>query len=256
MLVLFLTIVPSRQETKVRQKIRITPIAARSRHSKVTAPISVHSLTFTLTLTLSRAHSLSLFFFHRYPDYFSKLLPLVSPALMRHLSHIPTPFLESPSAATWPHLPITRIAESKMAADKEFFLAAFETIFRNLNPAQRSTFSESLAAACVAAPREITADDMGLEATGNVIDQRAEPEPNPPAKTISRTHKRRESAAGNKRVVNGFICFRCKSLSLEPSCLSQCTNMYVSFLLCSLSRPGSEIQVWTPSSDVVHGVSP
>lgn len=103
-----------------------------------------------------------------------------------------------------------------MASDKEFFVAAFETILRNLNPAQLSTISESLAEACVKASQETTANAMDSETVDKVIDQQAEQEGSPPSKAIARAHKRRDSTAGSKRVVNGFICFRCKCSSLDP----------------------------------------
>ncbi|KAK5053166.1 hypothetical protein LTR84_002140 [Exophiala bonariae] len=101
-----------------------------------------------------------------------------------------------------------------MASDKEFFVAAFETILRNVNPAQLSIISESLAEACVKASRETIANAMGSEPVRKVIDQQAEPEEPPLTKTISRVHKRRESTTGSKRVVNGFICFRAYYCSL------------------------------------------
>lgn len=101
-----------------------------------------------------------------------------------------------------------------MASDKEFFLKAFESILGHLNPDVRNSVSESLAAACVAASRERTATDMGVEATSDVIEQKVDLGPKPFSKAaLLRAHKRRESTTGSKRVVNGFICFRCKSLS-------------------------------------------
>lgn len=120
-----------------------------------------------------------------------------------------------------------------MASDKEFFVAAFETILRNLNPAQLSTISESLAEACVKASQESITHDMGSEAAGRVTNQQAEAEPSPPAKAVSRGHKRRESTAGGKRVVNGFICFRCKCFPQDP-CFFHIELICVLAFYCSL----------------------
>jgi len=140
-----------------------------------------------------------------------------------------------------------------MASDKEFFLKAFDTILGHLNPDERSRVSESLAEACAAASRERTTASMGVEAANNVTEQKADPEPKPfSTAAILRAHKRQESMTGSKRVVNGFICFRCKSPSAQQT--SQCTNMFPAFYctlfegLAQRFKSGYLRQMWSMES--------
>jgi hypothetical protein len=99
-----------------------------------------------------------------------------------------------------------------MAANKEKFLSAFGNVLSTLTPSQLDKLTESLTVVAQDHSREITADDMSWDE----VDDSRDPEPEP-QRQLNRSQRRRAAKVAskvkkhqNKRVLNGFICFRCE----------------------------------------------